>query len=331
VPPDYDVLIAGAGAVGASLACALADSRLRVGIVEAVSREQPRQPSYDDRGLALALGTQQILERVGVWPALAATANPIRAIHITNRGHFGVVRLSADLIGAPALGYVAPARCLGEALLRRLEQAGNIVWHCPAGLVGVDQHAEGVTATLEQDGVTWQVRARILIAADGTHSRIRKLLDIATRVKDYGQVAVVSSVRPDLPHGDTAWERFTESGPFALLPLRNGRCVVVCCVSNRQADAVMNQSDPEFLAMLAERFGARLGSFSDAGPRHSYPIRLLEALEQIRGRILLMGNAVHTVHPNAAQGYQPGIAAMRRALARHVQSAGGSRRCRSSV
>lgn len=318
--PDYDVLIIGAGANGASLACALADSHLRVGVVEAVTRTQPEQPSYDDRGLALALGTQQVLAHIDVWPALASVANPIRHIHVSSRGNFGAVRLSAGLIDAPALGYVVPAHQLGRALLERMDRAGNIDWHCPLQLLAIEQQPGMAVATLEQAGERRQLSARLLIGADGARSRVRTLLNIETRHKDYQQVAIVSSVRPALSHDDTAWERFTETGPCALLPLPNGRCVVVCCVASDQADTVLGESDAGFLAMLMARFGLRLGELSDPGPRYSYPVRLVEALQQYRDRVLLLGNAVHTVHPNAAQGYNLGLrdAAV---LARHLRTA----------
>lgn len=318
--PDYDVLIIGAGANGASLACALADSELRLGIVEAVPRTQTEQPSYDDRGLALALGTQQILNHIDVWPALAVAANPIRHIHVSSHGGFGAVRLSADLIDAPALGYVVPAHQLGRALLDRLDRADNVDWHCPLQLLSIEQQSGMVIATLDHAGERRQITTRLLVGADGARSRVRALLNIKARHKDYHQVAIVSSVRPALPHGDTAWERFKDTGPFALLPLPSGRCVVVCCVAGEQADTVLGQSDADFLALLMERFGPRLGELHDPGPRHSYPVRLIEAVEQYRGRVLLLGNAVHTVHPNAAQGYNLGLRDVA-ALARHLRAA----------
>lgn len=312
---DYDILICGAGAVGASLAAALASAATpwRIGIIEtrprtATTGTPTAADSFDDRGLALSSGSRQILADSDVWPALTTVANPIKQIHVSHRGHFGCVRLTAAAGGLPALGYVVPARALGAALLARLDAAA-IDWHCPATVTAVSQTETQVTVSIETAGASGaqQLTTRLLIGADGSQSQLRNLLAIATRRKDYGQTAIVSSVATASAHADTAYERFTDSGPLALLPRRDGRSVVVCCLPTEQAAAVMLQSDTDFLQLLQQRFGQRLGRFSQPAARQSYPIRLIQAQEQYRGRVLLLGNAVHTVHPNAAQGFNLGL------------------------
>lgn len=306
-PHDYDILIAGAGAVGASLACALAGSPYRVGIIEAVPLARGQQSTHDGRGLALSQGTRQILDGIGVWYRLDDHANPIRHIHVSHRGHFGVVHLDAAELDLPALGYVVPALRLGRALLDTVTAADNIDLICPATLAALRQHTGSVQIEIEHEGEQQQLKAALLVGADGSQSRVRTLCDIGMSRKDYDQTAVVSSVRPDRPHADTAYERFTGSGPFALLPLRDGRCVSVCCLPPTDAARVMNQSDADFVATLEQRFGLRLGHFTEPGPRQAYPLRLVESERQNQGRVLLLGNSVHTLHPNAAQGFNLGL------------------------
>lgn len=302
---DYDILIVGAGAVGASLAGALAGSRYRVGVVEAASLSG--QPTPDGRGLALSLATRRFLEAFGVWSRLAVCANPVRRVHVSHRGHFGSVRLDADQAGLPALGFVVPAQRLGTALLEHLQAAGNIKLIQPALVSGLDQEVTGVNVKLTAGRRLQAARARLLIGADGSHSRVRELVAIGVRSKDYGQTAIVSSIRPQRAHNNTAFELFTETGPLAMLPLRDGRCAAVCCVRHEEAGDILAQSDVDFIGTLEQRFGLRLGHLYDPGPRQAYPLGLIESRAQRSGRVLLLGNSVHTLHPNAAQGFNLGL------------------------
>lgn len=304
---DYDIVIAGAGAVGASLACALAGSAYRLGVIEAVPLTPSSSSTHDGRGLALSLGSREKLAASGVWSSLEAHANPIEHLHVSHRGHFGVVRLDAGRLGLPALGYVVPALRLGRALLDTIGSADNIDLLCPAMLESLSQDGESVRVILDENGSRRELSTGLLIGADGGQSRVRELCGIGTTVHDYGQTAVVSSVQPGEAHRNTAYERFTETGPFALLPLRDGRCVSVCCLPPDMAATVMTESDNEFLGTLTQRFGRRLGDFSEPGERRSYPLRLVESERQHQGRVLLVGNSVHTIHPNAAQGFNLGL------------------------
>jgi len=304
----YDILIAGAGAVGAALACGLADSAVRVGVIEAVPLAEEGKSTHDGRGLALSLGSRHVLDNNGVWPLLAEPVCPIDHIHVSHRGHFGVVRFDAAELALPALGYVVPAMRLGRALLDRIAAADNIELICPASLVALCQDGERVSVTLEtDDGSRRMLHTSLLIGADGSRSRVRELCNIAIRVKDYGQTAIVGSIRPAVAHANTAYERFTDSGPVALLPLQDGRCVAVCCVEHAEAATLMAGPDTALLDTLQQRFGLRLGRLSEPGPRRSYPLQLVESKRQHVGRVLLLGNSVHTIHPNAAQGFNLGL------------------------
>ena len=321
----YDILIAGAGAVGASLACGLANTGYRIGLIEALPLDADSTSTHDGRGLALSLGTQQQLARLGVWPQLAEHANPIEHIHVSHRGHFGVVHLDAERLDLSALGYVVPALRLGRALLAQLQAADNIDFICPATLRELVQTPTEVRVTLDMQGAEQTLAAPLLVGADGSESRVRRLCDIGTTSKDYGQTAIVSTVRPRQPHRNTAYERFTADGPFALLPLRDGRCVSVCCLATDAIEALMAQSDRDYGVTLAARFGGRLGGFSDIGERRSYPLRLVQSEQQQAGRVLLLGNSVHTLHPNAAQGFNLGLhdaTALAERLRRHAGDPG---------
>jgi 2-octaprenyl-6-methoxyphenol hydroxylase len=178
---------------------------------------------------------------------------------------------------------------------------------CPASLDTVTVHPDAVHATVISHGASQALTARLLVAADGAQSRVRQQLGIRALQWDYGQTAGIATVTPALPHRNVAYERFTESGPVALLPLREGRCGVVCTESREQANAVLELDDTAFLAFLQDRFGDRLGRFLSTGRRQSYPLYMTKSLEHARPRVAVIGNAAHTLHPIAGQGFNLGL------------------------
>ncbi len=307
----YDILISGGGLVGASLACALSGHGLRIGLVEAVaygdSGGGPGQPAYDDRAIALAAGTQRIFAALGLWAALAARATPIHRIHVSDRGRFGFVRLDRADEGVEALGYVALARDLGAVLGARLAGLDDVELISPARVTGVDFVGESARVRIEAAAGGREVDARLLVAADGAQSVLRDLLRVPTTVWEYGQTAVIANITPGRPHDHVAYERFTDSGPLALLPMSEGRCALVWTLRDAQVDAVMALDDGAFLARLQERFGGRLGRLARVGRRSVYPLRLVRARESVRPRLALIGNAAHTLHPIAGQGFNLGL------------------------
>lgn len=305
---DYDLLIIGGGLVGASLACALDGLGLRIGLVEAAPLTVERHPSYDDRTLALAQGTRRIFQGLGLWPALAAAATPIQRIHISERGGPGVARLDSRDEGVEALGYVAEARRVGAALLAKLPALSGVELLCPARLETVTVAPDAARATLRlSDERTVELRAGLLVAADGANSPVREQLGVAALRWDYGQHAVIANVTPALPHANVAYERFTGEGPVALLPMSDNRCAAVCTVDDRAVPAVMALDDAGFLALLSERFGDRLGPFLRVGRRQAYPLFLLKSRAHVRSRAAIIGNAAHTLHPIAGQGFNLGV------------------------
>jgi 2-octaprenyl-6-methoxyphenol hydroxylase len=307
VEPAYDLVIVGGGLVGASLAIALADQGLRMAMLEAHPIGVDTQPNYDDRAIALAYGTRKVFEAIGVWDELAAVAEPIREIHVSDRGHFGFTRLSAAEEGVPALGYVVTAKALGAVLLGRLRGIAGLDLMAPARLVRFSDREEAVRVEIEHEGVVDELASRLLVAADGANSTVRAQLDLPLQRWEYGQSAVVANVSPAKGHRNVAYERFTDSGPVALLPMSEGRCALVWTVRDEQRDEVLALDDGGFLRAFQQRFGYRLGRFERVGRRHAYPLALLRARRSVQGRVAVIGNAAHTLHPIAGQGFNLGI------------------------
>ncbi len=304
---DSDVLIVGGGLVGASLGFALGRAGLRVAVVEAHAFRVDQQPNYDERSIALAQGSQRIFAGLGLWQKLADQVCPIHTIHVSDRGRFGFTRLRREEEGVPALGYVASARVLGNTLIGELRQLPSVQLLAPAQLLDFQVNGSDVDARLELGGERVAHRTRLLVAADGAHSSVRERLSIATRQWEYGQTAVIANVTPECEHHNVAYERFTDSGPMALLPMLGNHCALVWTVRSQQAEEVMGLNDAEFLQRLQQRFGYRLGRFTKVGARHAYRLQLVRARESIRPRLALIGNALHTLHPVAGQGFNLGL------------------------
>lgn len=317
---DYDVVIAGGGMVGGSLAVALASLPLRTLVIEATPPSAAAQPSYDDRATAIAESSRRILEGIGCWSTLAGAAAPIRAVHVSERGAFGATRLRAAEQGLPSFGHVVENRALGVALWERINAESRLTAWTPARVVGATQDEERVRVQVERDATApVEVSARLLVAADGARSPLRAMAGVEHEARDYGQVAVIANVTPANDHGGTAFERFTPSGPLAVLPLTKGRVTIVWTLPPADAQAVLALDDADFLAALQAAFGYRLGGFRKAGRRASYPLSLVRAQAWHAGRIALVGNAAHGIHPVAGQGFNLGLrdaAALAELLAR---------------
>lgn len=299
---DFDVLIAGGGMVGASLAVALSGLPLKIAVVEAVPFGKPGQPSYDERMTVLSLGSQRICQGLGLWSALGDEATAIRSVHVSERGRFGKTRLYAEELGVTALGYVLPNRAIGAALLGFLSQQPRVELLAPAKVVSAASQPAGVTATIVSDGER-QVTARLLVVADGAHSDLRKQLGITAHTHDYRQNAVVCNVSVERPVPGTASERFTERGPIALLPRGGNDATLIWTVPRECIEALLEWPDVDFLRAAADCFNGRFGRFLKAGKRQSYPLTQVRAETQWQGRALILGNAAHSLHPIAAQGF----------------------------
>jgi 2-octaprenyl-6-methoxyphenol hydroxylase len=312
VATEYDVLIIGGGLVGGTLACALNGQNLRIGLIEAYPFKSAHQPSYDDRSIALAYGSRRILEGIGLWPKLAEQATAIKKIHISDRGHFGFTHLDCRDSGHEALGYVIENRAIGNVFAEALATQNNIDVLCPAQLDDLQIDGQHARVTIQQTDPhgkiqSRQLRTRLVIGADGGQSAVRRLSNIDSRHWDYGQSAIIANISPELPHLNRAYERFTDSGPLALLPMSEQRCSLVWTVRNRDVDSMLALDDEAFLSHLQQRFGDRLGQLQKSGRRSSYPLHLIRARPHETARVTLIGNAAHTLHPIAGQGFNLGI------------------------
>ncbi len=305
--PDFDLLVVGGGMVGASLARSVSGLGLRVAVVEAFALEGDSQPSFDDRVIALSWGSRLILQGIGVWTAMARAAEPIRRIHISDRGHFGFTHLDHAQEGVEALGYVVTARAMGEVLQQDLADQSGVAFICPAKLTAFTIEPDRVQVDLRQGDVAKTYSTRLLVAADGGDSQVRRLLSIALREREYGQTAIIANLTASQHHGGVAYERFTDSGPLAMLPMTEGRISMVWTARDDEVESLMALDDEDFLQGLQRRFGYRLGRLETIGRRFAYPLRLRQAAEQVRSRVALIGNAAHTIHPVTGQGFNLGL------------------------
>ncbi|MEE8494896.1 MAG: 2-octaprenyl-6-methoxyphenyl hydroxylase [Xanthomonadales bacterium] len=306
-PDRYDVAIIGGGLVGASLACALAPLGLKLALVEAVSFRASSQPSYDDRTLALSASSCQILKGLGIWPLLEDSATPIREIHVRELDRPGRVVLTPGELGLDRFGHVVEAREFGVAVTGILPKLENLDILCPASIVSLEPDKDTVHIVLDSEGEREQLEARLVVGADGAHSFIRESLGIETERYDYRQTAVICNITPEQAHRGRAFECFTPSGPFAVMPHVSGRCGLIWCVHTDDAAALLELPDQEFLRGAQARFGDVLGDFVKAGKRSSYPLRLIRAREDIRPGVVILGNAAHAIHPVGAQGFNLGL------------------------
>ena len=304
---DADVLIVGAGMVGASLAIALAPLGLRIAIIEAVPLKHDKQPSYDDRGITLAPSSSRILQQLGVWETVAAHATSITRIHISEQGRFGYTRLDASTLDRSELGHVVIARYLGQALLQRLSEYDNINLVCPVELRQFTPEQSGMRVEICESGEKRTLHAGLLVGADGSLSPVRRLASIGQKETDFKQTGIVSNVTTQQVNSGTAYERFTANGAVALLPTATNRSVLVNTVDSEDAQNWLQYADEEYIAQVMKRFGRRLGCIEKIGQRSTYPIKYVEALRQYQQSLVLIGNAAHTLHPNAAQGFNLGL------------------------
>ncbi len=304
----YDIVIAGGGMIGTSLALALSPLKLRIAVVEAVARAEKQQPSFDDRSTALSRSSQRMFEAMGLWKNIAKSSTPITSIHVSDRGRFGFSHIDAKEQGVEALGYVVINRTLGEVLQHALNEINGIELVCPGKITTVGLRPDMATVGIEApDGTSRNLSCSLLVASDGANSAVRDMVGISASRVDYEQTAVVGNLQPDKAPMNRAFERFTDTGPIALLPVTGDRAAFVWTLSPAQAEGVMQLSDGVFTSKLQDAFGFRLGQFSRIGKRAAYPLALSKASRLVAGRCLLIGNAAHGLHPVAAQGFNLGL------------------------
>lgn len=300
----HDLVIAGGGLAGSSLACAAGATGRRVAIIESFAVDDERQPSFDERTIALTLASRHVFEAIGAWDAAASKACAIESIHVSDRGRFGAARLDRRHVGAEALGYVVPTRALGRALTTRIQALDNVEFACPATAERLEQNTESVTVHTA-DGRRFE--APLLVIADGGRSPLGAQAGLALKTRDYPQMALVAVVEVSRDHDRRAYERFTRHGPLALLPMTDRRMALAWTLPAEEARALADGDEDAFLNALQAAFGWRQGRFTRAGARRAYPLSLGLLDHPASGRVVAIGNAAHVVHPVAGQGFNLGL------------------------
>ena len=299
----FNLAIVGGGLVGASLALALqAGARERgwkIVLIEPFAPGDTYQPSYDARSSALSFGARRIYERLGLWQQITQRAEPILHIQVSDRGRFGAARLSAIEEGVPALGYVVENAWLGQCLWQALDPE-VISWRVPAEVRSMQAVAGGYRLSLSDET---ELECDLAVLADGGRSSLREQLGVSVHQRPYDQSALIANISPSEAHGGQAFERFTEHGPMALLPLPDNRCALVWTRTGDDTQRLAALDERGFLSELQDVFGYRLGRLCQVGARHVYPLALIEADEQVRSHLVVLGNAAHSLHPIAGQGF----------------------------
>ncbi|MBX8512545.1 2-octaprenyl-6-methoxyphenyl hydroxylase [Pseudomonas cichorii] len=299
----FNLAIIGGGLVGASLALALqAGAKARgwkIVLIEPFAPGDSYQPSYDARSSALSFGARRIYERLGLWQQITRRAEPIMQIQVSDRGRFGATRLAAMEEGVPALGYVVENAWLGQCLWAGLDRE-VVTWRVPAEVKHMQALADGYRLTLNDET---ELECDLAVLADGGRSSLREQLGIGVRERSYDQSALIANITPSEAHCGQAFERFTDDGPMALLPLPENRCALVWTRKGNDTQRLAALDDRSFLSELQNVFGYRLGTLRHVGSRHVYPLSLVEAEEQVRSHLVVLGNAAHSLHPIAGQGF----------------------------
>ncbi|WP_109078882.1 2-octaprenyl-6-methoxyphenyl hydroxylase [Aggregatibacter kilianii] len=309
---NYDVVIVGGAMSGATLALALASqtqNQMKIAVIEKQAPQFHQQSGFDARHIALSAGSCQRLNEIRLanqqtlWQDIRPLTVPIKQIHISDKGHSGIVEFDAQEFHLEQLGATVALAQVGQRLLNAIEQYSNINYFAPHSVQCLERNVEQVKITLDS-GQT--LNAKLVVGADGNHSAVSSAVGISQEIlHEYGQTAIITNIETQQPHHFRAFERFTAEGPIALLPVGENLMSLVWCV--RDAERLMAPDDEMFLAQVQRTFGWRLGKLLHCGKRFCYPLALSRATQHIQERIALVGNAAQTLHPVAGQGFNLGI------------------------
>jgi len=308
---NVDIAIVGGAMAGATLALALArlsgtEKPLSIALIEAHLPDN-NHPGFDARSIAIAHGSIFELSRLGLWPKLAHLGTAIKDIHVSDRGHFGMTELNASQFHLDALGQVVELERVGQVLFSELHKT-QVKLYCPAKLSELIPDIDSHTLVLDSGE---RICAKLVVAADGLQSKVRSSFNLSITQVAFEQTAIIANLQTDKPHQHWAYERFTETGPLALLPMADSqgqpRLSLVWALDDNRAQAMLNAPKAEFLTALQQAFGYRAGQFIDVSERHAYPLNLSYMPRPIHHRCVFIGNAAQTLHPIAGQGFNLGL------------------------
>ncbi|GDZ94465.1 putative 2-octaprenyl-6-methoxyphenol 4-monooxygenase [Planktothrix agardhii CCAP 1459/11A] len=301
---DYDVVIVGGGIVGATLACGLKDSGLKITIIES---QQPEVAISKKQAYALTLQTGRILKSIGVWDEIVTKITTFYQINLSDSDYHRVVQFMCQDLGTDQLGYVGEHGIILSAMYEFLSQCPNVSWQCPASLKNVNYHPDYVEVEIENQGNLNTFYSKIIVAADGSKSRLREEAGIKTHGWKYWQSCIAMTIKTEKSHQNIAFERFWPSGPMGVLPLPGNRCQVVWTAPHAEAQALKELDETEFLKLLEYRTGGLLGKLELLSDRYVYPVQLMQSDRYIQHRLALVGDAAHCCHPVGGQGLNMGI------------------------
>lgn len=301
----FDVVIVGGGMVGSSLALALQELPISVALIEPFAPVDDAAPGFDARAIALSRTTAKIMRSLSLWDGVKEQATAIQHIHVSDKGRPGLCHFSASEVNLPAMGYVVELQEVAKIMHDALQKSA-VNLHCPATLKTIKQSDTGYQLQIKTEDTLLDVSASLVIAADGGRSQIRENLNIPFSTKAYAQSAIISTLRTQMEHKHRAYERFTDNGPVAFLPLSENRISMVWMVAPEEAERLMQAEDDAFVSELQDAFGQRLGRIEQIGKRYCYPLNLVQTDWQKPG-LIFVGNAAQSLHPIAGQGFNLGL------------------------
>ena len=305
---SFDIVIVGGGMVGMSLACALRDTGLQIAMIERFApHASAENPILDARTTGLARSSERLFSEYGLWSEIKSYVSPIRRLHISNQGGWGFARVNGKLNHIDPIGYMLPNHYLLGVLSRRVAQQENLYRIHSATIDQFEKTSDGYQLHISQNDESFNCHARLLIGADGANSAVRDALGIKAEHRDYQQTAIITNVRTEKPHGQVAYERFTQHGPLAVLPIQDDHCALIWTHASDEVKQYLDMPDVQFLSALQGAFGFRLGNFLQVGKRVAYPLTRVFSEKLTDKDALLLGNAGQSLHPVAAQGFNLGL------------------------